>query len=275
MKSNRKHQSVDWDSIHDRIILYADIMGFKAKLNSTSHEDVTNELRKFIKAVSKHISPYQTGGHIRMTLFSDLIVIAADRTTIPNFRLIVKAAAALMQECHTFNYPINGCIACGALTFDEAESLDLKATRNKSVVDNYQADEPEKTESIHKGQYMPLFVGKSVVDAYQLNEEMFFYGLVLHPSAEKIFHETLELKYEKDNLPFHKIPVALKSGGVARLYYLNWPDIKLAKNTASLQDVKNWLDELEQKVGVRPRAYIYNTRNIIDQIEKQLIDTLP
>lgn len=97
-----KHLKVDWNAVHDRIILYADIMGFKAKLNNTVHNDVTKELRQFIKALSNHISPYQTGGHIRMTLFSDLIVIAADRCTIPNFRLIVKAAAALMQECHTF-----------------------------------------------------------------------------------------------------------------------------------------------------------------------------
>lgn len=116
---------------------------------------------------------------------------------------------------------------------------------------------------------MPLFVGKSVVDAYLLNEDMFFYGLVLHPSAERIYHETLDLKDKKDNLPFFQLPVDLKSGGVARLFYLNWPDIKLAKNTTTLQDVNDWLDKQEKIVGVRPRAYIYNTRNILSQIKMQ------
>ena len=200
-------------------------MGFKEKINSTQHDIVTLELRDFIKALSKHISPYQTGGHIRMTLFSDLIVIAADRCTIPNFRLIVKAAAALMQECHIFEYPINGCFACGPLTFDKAESFSInynvKEVNDDIDSTNMQQKKSINTNAIHKGQYMPLFVGKSVVDAYLLNEDMFFYGLVLHPSAEEIFHKTIKLNYRTDTLPFHKIPVALKSGGVARLYYLN------------------------------------------------------
>ena len=48
-KNKIKHESVDWDSNHNRIILYADIMGFKEKINSTQHDIVTLELRDFIK----------------------------------------------------------------------------------------------------------------------------------------------------------------------------------------------------------------------------------
>lgn len=77
-------------------------MGLKAFLKDKRHSDVVRKLRQFVDALTRHLLPYQTGEHLRMTLFSDLNVIAADSATIMNFRLIAKAAAALMQECHIF-----------------------------------------------------------------------------------------------------------------------------------------------------------------------------
>lgn len=257
-KKELKHSRVDWDRDRPRIILYADIMGFKAKLAQTPHDKVVKELRKFVVAVSRHLSPYQTGGHLRMTLFSDLIVIASDSDSLKNFKLIINAAAALLHECHAFKFPINGCIAKGALAFDEAETIATMAVgSNENIM--------QAITQGRKGQYMPLFVGKSIVDAYLLNEEMFFYGIVLHQTAEPLLYDYR--KIGPAQLPFYKIPVPLKTRGKANLYYLDWPQIKLAKNTCSQQDILDYLNNLEPKVGVRPRAYIYNTIKIIEAIE--------
>lgn len=259
-KNTIRHTKVDWDSDNSRIILYADIMGFKAKLANTRHKDVVKELREFVITVSKHLSPYQTGGHLRMTLFSDLIVIASDSDSLKNFKLIVNAAAALLHECHTFKYPINGCIARGHLAFDEAETMtDPKGNGEMTVKIG------------RKGQYMPLFVGQSVVDSYLLNEDMFFYGIVLHPSSEGLLKDyTDKLKNEK--LPFYRLPVPMKSGGNANLYYLDWSQIKLANNIVGQKDIREYLEDLENQVGIRPHVYIHNTLKIIETIEsKKLI----
>lgn len=262
-----KHKKVDWDNDHSRIILYADIMGFKAKLKSVDHANVVNELRRFVKAVSSHLSPYQTGGHLRMTLFSDLIVVAADQATIPNFKLIVHAAAALMQECHDFKYPINGCIACGPLAFDEAQPIIINAAVNDlpNENDHNNVNGMKNGRLGRKGQYMPLFVGQSVVDAYLLTEDLFCYGLVLHPSAENILSQTNN-SFPNNQLPFKECPIPLKSGGHAELQYLDWSKVKLAKNTTPLSDVVSYLTNLKGSVGSRPRAYIFNTLNVLSKL---------
>ena len=192
-----------------------------------------------------------------MTLFSDLIIIASDRANNKSFSLIVKAAAALLHECHIFKFPVNGCIACGELAFDEAESFTADKFNCVNLAEN----------KGRKGQYMPLFVGKSIVDAYLLNEELFFYGVVLHPNAEKLLSECVNHSQELGTY-FHKLPVPLKSGGNALLHYLDWTQIKLANNKVRQEDVVHYLDKMEESAEVRPRAYIHNTRNIIEYIER-------
>lgn len=126
-----KHETVDWDGVHDRIILYADIMGFKERLKNTQHIEIVSQLKKFIKELCKKLSPYNSHGHLRMTLFSDLIVIAADKCTVKNFSLIMKAASELMQLCHLNHYVMNGCISCGDLTFEEPEFITKKCKFQK------------------------------------------------------------------------------------------------------------------------------------------------
>lgn len=258
------HSKVDWDTHHDRYVLYADIMGFKAKLKEMGHIAAVDELRRFNVAVSKHLSPYQTGGHLRMTLFSDLIVIASDRANIKCFDLIIHAAAALMYECHIFKFPINGCIACGPLAFDDPNQVVINAAHASPKISTQALPATQG----RKGQYMPLFVGQSVVDAYLLNEEMFFYGIVLHKNAEKSFKNYISNKSSLGQTPFCYIPVPLKSGGYANLYYLDWPKVKLAKNSVAQADVEQYLNTLEPNVDVRARAYIYNTRQILTSLTK-------
>lgn len=266
-QSQLKHLPVDWTSNHDRIILYADIMGFKERLKSTEHSVLVEGLREFIGGLCKSLSPYQTKGHLRMTLFSDLFVIAADRCSPKNFMLIIKTAAALMQECHLKGYPINGCIASGPLTFDAPEILTSSCSyQNKTDAGVLCNLKKRNDNTIYSNQYMPLFVGRSVVDAYLLNEELFCYGIVLDRSIEKYYLDNLDSFKDIDSIPLHMIPVPLKSGGFARMYYLEWTRIKLAENKVDLNGVIRSLLDMEPDSGVRARAYINNTLDIYSEI---------
>jgi len=246
-----KHQPVDWNTNHDRIMLYADIMGFKTLLKDTPHEKLVSKLRTFVDTLRRRISPFQTAGHLRMTLFSDLVVMAADRCTVKNFILICKAAAELMRECHMQEFPINGCISCGPLAFDDSNQIFA-------------------SEAAKKLPYMPLFVGQSVVDAYLLNEDLFCYGIVLHPNAENLFNQVLERTAETGvpSPAFTLLNIPLKKGGFSPLYYYNWTETKLADNDIKINDVKQWNETVAKSMSTRTRAYAFNTLNLIKTFQK-------
>lgn len=247
----------DWTANRPRILLFADIMGFKAMVQKKTHSDLVTQFRGFINELTKLMEPLETGRHLRLTMFSDSIIMGTDSCTIKNFNIITKAAALLMHLCHSYELPINGCIACGSLTFDEQ----IQTPEMEAEIKGKRKVQP----------YMPLFVGDSVVNAHILNEDLFCYGIVLHPSAENLFKESNKHDDARFHHPFHFIPVPLKSGGFAHLYYLSWANVPTPKNKdkdISKENVKQWLEEIEISLPSRPRTYIYNTLEIINKLPK-------
>lgn len=233
-----------WEENRPRILLFADIMGFKALIGKTEHSELVKQFRDFTNQLIKLIEPLKTGKHLRLTIFSDSIVIGADSCTIKNFNLIVKAAALLMCTCYRFSLPINGCISCGNLAFDVPENAE-------NEVD------------------VPIILGDSVVKAHLLNEDLFCYGIILHPSAEELLENSLTHKEKKFHHPFFHLPIPLKSGGFARLNYLLWPAVHISINNEKIkiEDEEKWLVEIEKNDLPRVRAYVHNTREILSQIQ--------
>ena len=81
-----------------------------------------------------------------------------------------------------------------------------------------------------------IFFGQPLIDAYLLQEDVLFYGIVLHNSAERKLNEFGEdlLGYER----YHDCLVSLKSGRI-RHYILDWVvginfevEKEIAKNSA-------------------------------------------
>lgn len=77
---------VDWDSSQDRLLLYADIMGFKSLVSKEKHSELVDKLKDFIKKLTSLMEPLETGEHIRMTMFSDTIIIGADKVYSKKFQ---------------------------------------------------------------------------------------------------------------------------------------------------------------------------------------------
>ena len=222
-------------------------------VNNIAHSQLVGNFRKFINELTKLMEPLETGRHLRLTMFSDSIIMGTDSCTIKNFNIITKAAALLMNLCHSYELPINGCIACGSLTFDEQ----IQTPEMEAEIKGKRKVKP----------YMPLFVGESVVNAHLLNEDLFCYGIVLHPSAENLFKESTKHRDNRFHHPFHFIPVPLKSGGHAHLYYLSWTNVPTPKNKyVSKENVKTWLEKIEISLPSRPRTYVYNTLEIINKL---------
>lgn len=81
-----------WTEDKDRLILYADIMGFRDTIFSNTHADLKKRLLSFRKSFEMKIKPLRTGDYMRFVQFSDSIIIVsgAPRIYINNTIEIIK-----------------------------------------------------------------------------------------------------------------------------------------------------------------------------------------
>lgn len=218
-------KSVEWSDDSDRLILYADIMGFSHRVKHDNHSSLKSKLIKFKKSWESKIKPLRKGDYLRSVQFSDSILLVVNGTDAKMFNLITKAAVCLVQSALSSGFPIKGVLASGKFTYDKENEL---------------------------------YFGLPLVDAYLLHDEIQYYGIVVHHSAEQIVK-----LYTDSSKPYTKAKVNLKKGMTSH-YHLSWHmlDSNLSKgNIANLGN--DWLDKIEESVSGAPRIYVDNTRAVI------------
>lgn len=214
-----------WENDAERLILYADIMGFKDRVLSTNHEELKQDLLLFMNCFNKKIKPLLTGDYLRYVQFSDSIIIVANGSDSKMFNIITKAAVCLMHVAMSHCFPIKGVLSKGVFTYDDANDL---------------------------------YFGQPLVDAYVLHDELYYYGIVAHHSDESVIK-----KYNYLNLPYSKGLIPLKRGRTAH-YHLSWHLIRENLSTGDIsKKVESWLSQIEEHVSGAPRIYIDNTREVL------------
>ena len=225
-----------WSEDKDRLILYADIMGFKDTIFSTSHNDLKNRLLKFKKSFENKIKPLCTGDYMRFVQFSDSIIIVVNGTDSKMVNLVTKAGIILMHEAMKAEFPIKGVLSQGMFTYDK---------------DN------------------ELYFGRPLVNASLLHDELYYYGIVVHHSAEKIIKNNINI-----DCPYMISPVNLKRGKTSH-YHLIWNMMKINLSPGDItDDAIKWLEKIQESVSGAPRIYIDNTKEIIMNDQKDFLRTL-
>lgn len=218
-----------WNKDAPRLILYADFMGFKNRVFSSSHNDLKALLVRFNKGWHNKLKPLQLGGDLKFVQFSDSILVVANGTNNKMFNLISKASICMMHEALKIGFGIKGVLAQGLFSFDEE---------------------------------MRLYFGRPLVDAYLLHEEIKYYGIVVHHSAEN----TVKNNSSQSN-PYSKKDVYIDKGKVAH-YHLCWNLIDESLSPKVITPLCNaWLDAIEETVSGAPRQYIDKTREIMKSDE--------
>lgn len=216
----------NWNNDNERLILYADIMGFKERVLTTEHNQLKESLLRFMDSFNRKMKPLLTGDYLRYVQFSDSIIIVANGTDSKMFNIITKAAICLMHGAMSHGFPLKGVLSKGQFTFDEKNEL---------------------------------YFGKPLVDAYILHDEIYYYGIVVHHSAEGLVK-----KYSFLDLPYCKQQIPIKKGKTAH-YHLSWQYFKENLSTGRVsQKAEKWLLEIEENVSGTPRIYVDNTRFVID-----------
>ena len=224
----------------NRYVVFLDIMGFKERVARNTHAKLCKELSEFnrqitdiVNAKPKKLKNILSGQEanseevtkesseeangIILAQFSDSIVLFTQNDSSESLETIAKAAGDIVRKALTREepIPIKGALAQGEITCDVPKQL---------------------------------FFGQALIDAYLLEEDVQYYGIVVHHTAEKSVIALKSPLFEDKSLP-------LKSGNIAH-YELVWYN-------GHSQEVEEGLDRVRLSVSDAPRKYVDNTRKML------------
>lgn len=226
VKGHKKALYAPWNEDGERLLLYADVMGFKSRVATRSHQKLKEEIIRFRADWDARTSCLKLGDYLKFVQFSDSMLLVVQGIDAKMFNLITQAGVCLMQIAMENRFPIKGVLAQGQFTFDEVKQL---------------------------------YFGQPLVDASLLHDQLKFYGIVVHNSAEKT------VKANADILrPYSKTPIDIEKGKVAH-YHLCWNTLNSGYKYEDITDKCNkWLDTIEESVSGEPRIYVDRTRKILE-----------
>ncbi len=229
-----------WDVDGNHYVLFLDIMGFKDRVARTKHSELRQLLLDFVD--EKRLLPLMKddkGELLKIARFSDSIILCSMNCTNKSLNRLIKAAIVLMHHALECGFALKGAIAKGELTFDTENGL---------------------------------IFGQSIVDAYLLEEELKFYGIVCHHTMEEDIEDYIKKPIKRGKyiiqLPIADILIYLKTGmskHKAVLYNKLTRSLESKDYTDTL--IRN-LKGLSMTVSGSPRIYIDNTLKFFDETKE-------
>lgn len=221
-------------------VLYADIMGFKDRVMRTEHSVLEEQFEKLFTDLKNKLSPFTKNvDEFKVSFFSDSILIV-DENSKEGFNRISKAAAGLMQVSLKNQFPIKGAISKGMFTYKEDKQL---------------------------------FFGQAIVDAYLLQEQVHYYGIVAHHSVESNIKDYANgwrggSGTNRRN-PYVLSPIPLKSGNTTH-YHMAYNLISETLSTRISVEIVNkkiisHLEEISATVSGTPRIYVDKTIEVLER----------
>ena len=212
-------------------------MGFKDMVFRNSHQfvlDILNKLQLAVGVIEKDAQQRlstpeakPTGDKItfpesviRPVFFSDSIVLISNNNSRDSVLNLLASVEWVLQHAMQNSIPLKGAIAYGEQTADFARSLHF---------------------------------GKPLIDAYELQNELLLYGVVLHHTMEQYLTDAGIMEAFK-GIRFFKYPTPLRAGIIDH-YVVEW-DEELLKDDV----LEGMFSLLYGKVSGAPRLYVDNTK---------------
>ena len=237
-KSKEKENATKpWDITTNRYVGFVDIMGFKDMLTRMSHEKVYELMKNVSKSVSSvqavFTVDYETENdddidiNVSMMLYSDSIIIYSRDDDEHSLENLIVSISELSLSLFNDGIPHKGAIAYGQMTLDFEKSI---------------------------------FFGQPLVDAYLLQDELKFYGIAVHGTAEingDILHNESIFEY---NCPF-------KSGNAK--HYTIAPGIEFTEefDVTAVESLKKKIENLRIRTSGALRKYIDNTTDYLEKVK--------
>ena len=237
-----KQKAKKWITTTNRFVAFLDIMGFKDFVSRNSHDKVYEMLKKLSrskkiidKLVPGNVSSNYYGKGIYTTSFSDSIILFSTDDTQDSFDLFSSSVAYILSEAMKDSIPMKGAIAHGIISVDKERQI---------------------------------YFGQPLIDAYLLQEDVNYYGVVAHNSIDHYFLTNKIEDYIRSMYANIKTP--LKAGRIDH-HNLNWfvnlradnEDIRLRKRRFN-----RYMDKLRALTSGTPRKYIDNTVDVFNELYK-------
>lgn len=232
-----------WPTTCKRFVAYLDIMGFRDMVFRNTHEEVLETMEQFRLPITKikddameRLRGRPSGWIlfkdtvIRPVIFSDSVLLFSSDDTLGSAQHIIWGVESVIRHALLKGIPIKGAIAYG-----------------------------EQTAAFGKS----LYFGKPLIDAWDLQNELVIYGVVLHHTIERYLIEKEWMEKLLDSDYIIKYPTPLTQGIITH-YLVNWLESK--RHPSKL---KSSLADLYCKVSGGARRYVDNTKSFVDWKEQQ------
>lgn len=230
MNDMQINNTMDWDPTCDRFVVFLDILGFKDMIYRETHESVYDKLlsiHDLMKSLPSSVEREEGEDNMfYVSQFSDSILIISKDDSLVSFRILAFVMRHILLWLINRGIAIKGACAHGKITIDKEKSI---------------------------------FFGQPIIDAYLLEEDVHYYGIVCHNSFEKQVKKENYVAFWEGN--FFTAKTKLKSGEIvhANVEWYSW----MISSETSLEDifqtVKGALENIQKQISGKPRMYVDNT----------------
>lgn len=172
----------NWKIQTKRYVAFLDILGFKDYVLRHGIDDVYKRLQTLNALRPEDDSSdydYEEGKRIKFTIFSDSIFIFSKDDSFTNLRHFLTYVKRVMRMALRAEIPLKGAIAYGDIIVDEEQNL---------------------------------FCGQPIIDAYLLEEDLQYMGVVFHHTFEEPYEKLSDLQYNRVDGWIKEIPTPFKYG---------------------------------------------------------------
>lgn len=242
-----KKRKTNWKTTDNRFVAFLDLLGFKDKVMRKSHDEIYNELNK-ISSIKKSLENLITTEiitnnfddvDIYIVSFSDSIVLFSKNDSIDNFKFFTIALRQLFSKAISNRIALKGGIAHGVISVNKSEQI---------------------------------YFGQPIIDAYLIEEDVNYLGVVCHNSIDIFLKGSLRTEIITNSYKFTETP--LKCGNINHHnldYYYNLIN-KIEKELSDDEKIEFIIDNFKKfydTVSGSPRRYVDNSIKLLTKMHKE------
>jgi hypothetical protein len=224
----------NWPTTTDRYVAFIDIMGFKDMVAKLDHGEIYGIMKSIEKSKQHQEDLWaKNKSLVRSTTYSDSVMLYSRDNTLDAFDSLITIVSGMINDLFELGIPHKGAIAFGKMTLDLERSI---------------------------------FFGQPLIDAYLLQEELHFYGIIIHNTVEG------NLKDEINRVAFiekYECPLKKAKSSHYTVYPMHSDSSSAKEYPHRHKKLQLSLKEMRYRTSGQLRSYIDNTEAFLVHMAKK------
>lgn len=242
MTEEKSFKKTEWKDTNKRFVAFLDILGFKDLVLRKSHDEIysllkeTSSIKETVQKTTglSDFTKEFKDSEVHIVNFSDSIAIFSKNDSLENFNYFVLAVRWVFTKSIKVGLPMKGSFSHGIVSINRKENI---------------------------------FFGQPIIDAYLMEEDINYMGVVAHNSIDAFINENKEdcSKLFNQKIIFED-KTTLKCGNLVHLN-LNWFSIM---KVGDYNDLKSLIENYRLNASGNARKYIDNTLEMLEKVKHLL-----